>query len=148
MSHTFIAHSALGDQLQFRGLSGHEEMGRLFKFEVDLLSESDSIDPKTLLGTDLTVEIDLTTEDSGGTRYLSGQITDQITDFKFSGRDGEYYSYRAILQLWLWLADRRSDFKIFQNMTVPDIVQEVLVPYGFAVDNKLCKSYRTWEYCV
>ncbi|MDR2990720.1 MAG: type VI secretion system tip protein VgrG [Burkholderiaceae bacterium] len=144
MSHTFIAHSALGDQLQFRHLEGHEEMGRLFHFDVDLLSDSDSIDPKSLLGTDLTVEIDLTTKASGGTRYLSGQVT----AFKFAGRDGDFYAYRAVLEPWLWLATRRSDFKIFQNMKVPDIVQEVLAPYGFVVDDKLCKSYRTWEYCV
>jgi hypothetical protein len=56
MSRTFTAHSALGDALEFRRMSGHEEMGRLFEFHVDLLSESDGIDPKSLLGTDLTVE--------------------------------------------------------------------------------------------
>ena len=145
MSRTFTAHSALGEQLQFRSLTGHEQMGKLFRFDVNLLSQSDSIDPKSLLGTDLTVEIDLTTEaGGGGARYLSGQVT----AFQFIGRDGDAYSYQAILQPWLWLATRRTDFKIFQNKKVPDIVQEVLAPYGFTVENRLSFPYRTWDYMV
>jgi type VI secretion system secreted protein VgrG len=145
MSRTFIAHSALGDQLEFRRMVGREEMGRLFEFHIDLLSDSDSIDPKSLLGTDLTVEIDLTTEvDGGGRRYLSGQVT----AFRFAGREGDSFLYKASTSPWLWLATRRTDFKIFQFKTVPDIVQEVLAPYGFVVQNKLSNSYRTWDYMV
>jgi len=144
MSRTFIAHSALGEQLQFRSMTGDERLGYLFEFQVNLISETEGISAKSLLGTDLTVEVDLTTEASGGKRYLSGQVT----GFTFTGRDGDFFAYRAILQPWLWLATRRKDFKIFQNMTVPEIVQDVLSKYGFALDNKLCKSYRTWDYCV
>ena len=145
MPHTFTAHSALGEQLQFRRMVGREEMGRLFEFHVDLLSESDGIDPKSLLGTDLTVEIDLTTEAGGsGKRYLSGQVT----AFRFAGRDGDLYLYKAVTSPWLWLATRRTDFKIFQNKTVPAIVEQVLAPYGFVVENKLSNSYRAWDYCV
>lgn len=145
MPQTFIAHSVLGDQLMFRRMSGHEEMGRLFMFHVDLLSKSNSLDPKALLGTDMTVEIDLTTAIGGsGTRYLSGQVT----GFKFAGPVGDAFGYQATLQPWLWLATRRSDFRIFQNQTVPDVVQQVLAPYGFVVENRLSYSYRSWDYMV
>jgi len=145
MSHTFIAHSVLGDQLQFRALTGYEQMGHLFEFRVRLLSEVAGVSANDLLGTDMSIEIDLTTAvDGTGTRYLSGQVT----AFAFIGRDGDYYAYEAVLRPWLWLATRRTDFKIFQNKTVPEIVQEVLAPYGFVLDNKLCNSYRTWNYCV
>ncbi|MCL1961200.1 MAG: type VI secretion system tip protein VgrG [Desulfovibrionaceae bacterium] len=144
MSRTFIAHSALGDKLEFRRLTGDEYMGKPFEFKVDLLSDSDSIDPKALLGTDLTIEIDLTTEAGGGTRYLSGQVT----AFRFAGREGDSYLYKAILHPWLSLAAFHTDFKIFQFKTVPDIVQEVLAPYGFIVENRLSYQYRTWDYLV
>jgi type VI secretion system secreted protein VgrG len=126
-------------------MTGRERMGYLYEFQVRLLSETEAISTKTMLGTDLTVGIDLTTEANGtGTRYLSGQVT----AFSFAGRDGDYYAYRATLRPWLWLATRRTDFKIFQNMTVPEIVMDVLSKYGFTIDNKLTKSYRTWVYCV
>ena len=145
MPRTFTAHSPLGEQLLFRGMSGQEQIGALFEFEVNLLSESDGISAKSLLGQDMSIEIDLTTESGGGgKRYLSGQIA----RFYFAGRDGDYFAYTAVMRPWLWLATRRSDFKIFQNKNVPAIVQEVLAPYGFGVVNKLTGNYRTWEYCV
>ena len=145
MSRTFVAHSAAGEQLQFRTMTGYERMGHLFEFRVRLLSDSPDVSAKTLLGTDMTVEVDLTTKlNGGGKRYLSGMVT----SFALVGRDGDSYAYEAMLRPWLWLATRRTDFKIFQNKTVPDIVKEVLAPYGFTVDDRLCNSYRTWEYCV
>ena len=145
MSRTFIAHSPLGDQLLFRSLIGREQISRLFEFRVRLLSESANIAAKSLLGQDMSIEIDLTTEmHGGGKRYLSGQIT----QFAYVGKDGSLSSYEAVLRPWLWHATRRSDFKIFQFKTVPEIVQEVLAPYGFVVINKLTGSYRTWDYCV
>ena len=145
MDRTFKAHSPLGDQLLFRSLKGQEGISRLFEFRVNLLSENDSIDPKSLLGQDMSIEIDLTTEEGGGgKRFLSGQVC----TFAFMGRDGNFFAYEAVLRPWLWLATRRTDFKIFQFKTVPEIVQEVLAPYGFTVINKLTGEYRKWEYCV
>ena len=145
MPRTFTAHSPLGEQLRFRSLSGREALSGLFEFRVRLLGESPSISAKTLLGQDLSVEVDLTTEkDGGGKRFLSGQVV----QFAYAGKDGDFYAYEAVLRPWLWLATRRSDFKIFQFKTVPDIIQEVLGPYGFGVVNKLSGSYREWDYCV
>ena len=145
MDRTFKAYSPLGDQLRFRSLAGREQISRLFEFRVNLLSESDAIGAKSLLGQDLSVEVDLTTEkNGGGKRFLSGQVV----QFSFAGRDGDYFAYEAVLRPWLWLATRRSDFKIFQFKDVPTIVQEVLAPYGFTVINKLTGNYRAWDYCV
>ena len=71
-----------------------------------------------------------------------------MVQFTYIGRDGDFYSYEAVLRPWLWHATRRSDFKIFQFKKVPDIIQEVLGPYGFSIENKLTGSYRTWDYIV
>ena len=48
----------------------------------------------------------------------------------------------------VWLATRRSDCRIFQNKTVPEIVQEVLSTYGFPIENHLAESYVPRDYCV
>ena len=142
---TFTAHSTLGDELEFRSLEGSEQISRLFEYRVRLLSKDSSISAKSLLGKDMTVEIDLTTEiDGGDKRYLSGQIT----QFTYVGRDGNFSLFEAILRPWLWHATRRSDFKIFQFKKVPDIIKEVLGPYGFTIEDKLTGSYRTWDYMV
>ena len=145
MTRTFIAHSPVGEQLEFRSLEGSEQISRLFEHRVRMISQSASISAKALLGKDLSIEIDLTTEvGGGGKRFISGQVT----QFTYIGRDGDFYSYEAVLRPWLWHATRRSDFKIFQFKKVPDIIQEVLGPYGFSIENKLTGSYRTWDYIV
>ena len=87
---TFKAHSSLGEQLQFRSMVGNEQISRLFEFRVRLISESSSISAKSLLGQDMSVEVDLTTEKGGGVkRYLSGQVV----QFTYIGRDGDYFSH-------------------------------------------------------
>ncbi|WP_205904771.1 type VI secretion system tip protein TssI/VgrG [Diaphorobacter sp. HDW4A] len=145
MNRTFIAHSPLGEQLEFRSLEGSEQISRLFEYRVRLISQSASISAKSLLGKDMSVEVDLTTKlGGGGKRFLSGQVT----QFTYIGRDGDFYSYEAVLRPWLWHATRRSDFKIFQFKKVPDIIKEVLGPYGFTIEDKLTGSYRTWDYMV
>ncbi|TDS81680.1 type VI secretion system tip protein TssI/VgrG [Comamonas sp. JUb58] len=145
VNRTFIAHSPLGEELQFRSLDGSEQISRLFEYRVRLISESQGISAKSLLGKDMSIEIDLTTKLHGSARrFLSGQIT----QFSFSGKDGAFYAYEAVLRPWLWHATRRTDFKIFQFKTVPEIVQEVLAPYGFVIDQKLIGNYRSWKYLV
>ena len=142
---TFTVHTSTGEPLEFRSLEGSEHISRLFEYRVKLLSPSATVTAKHLLGTDLSIEIDLTTQAAGSAqRYLSGQVT----QFSYTGRDGDYYSYVAVLRPWLWHATRRSDFKIFQFKKVPDIIKEVLGPYGFGIDDKLSGSYRTWDYMV
>lgn len=142
---TFTVHSPLGEQLEFRSMLGNEQISHLFEYQVRLISQSASISAKALLGKDMTIEVDLTTEMNGiGKRFMSGQVV----QFTFTGRDGDHYSYEAVLRPWLWHATRRSDFKIFQNQNAPDIVKYVLSKYGFAIEDKLTLSYRNWEYVV
>jgi len=131
--------------LEFRSMVGSERISDLFEYRVRLLSESDSISAKSLLGLDMTIEVDLTTEQGGGgKRYMSGQVV----QFTYIGRDGDYSSYMAVLRPKLWHASRRTDFKIFQNERAPDIIKSVLAKYGIDIEDKLTGSYRVWEYMV
>ena len=135
---TFVVHSPLGEQLEFRSMEGTEQISRLFELRVRLLSDSPSISAKSLLGKDMSVEVDLTTEKGGGgKRFISGQVT----QFTYIGRDGDSYLYESILRPWLWHATRRSDFKIFQFRKAPDIIKEVLGKYGFSIEDTLCSLF-------
>src|SRR3989442_1342636 len=64
------------------------------------------------------------------------------------GQAHRHYAYKARLSPWLWLATRKSDFRIFQNQTVPDIIEQVLGVYGHPLQRKLTRAYRSWDYCV
>ena len=51
----------LGDALQFRQLVGREALSQLYSFDVDLLGNSNALDPKAMLGkaASVTVETEL-----------------------------------------------------------------------------------------
>ncbi|MET3496452.1 type VI secretion system Vgr family protein [Variovorax boronicumulans] len=146
MTRSFIAHSSMGERLKFRSMTGQERISTLFESRVRLVSDTPGIPAKRMLGEDMTIEVNLATELGGeGKRFISGQVT----RFACVGKDdGDMCVYEAVLRPWLWYATRRSDFKIFQFKTVPEILQDVLGPYGFAIDARLSGSYRTWDYCV
>ncbi|ABM33905.1 type VI secretion system tip protein TssI/VgrG [Paracidovorax citrulli] len=141
MTRRVTIQTPLGEQLQFRQLQGREELSQVFSLDIDLLSEDKSIDPKALLGKSATVVVET---EGGGRRYLDGIVT----RFGMQGQDHRFYAYRLRLQPWVWLASRKSDFRIFQNKSVPQIIEEVLGAYGYPMEKKLSRSYRTWEYCV
>jgi type VI secretion system secreted protein VgrG len=62
---------------------------------------------------------------------------------------GRYRQYVAVVRPWLWFLTRTADCRIFQEMTVPDIVKKVFSEektndFKF----ELTGSYKTWTYCV
>ncbi|MBR8064051.1 type VI secretion system tip protein VgrG [Burkholderia ambifaria] len=142
MNRVFTLDSPHGDDLKFHTLDGSDELGRLFEFRIEALADSHSLSLKDMLGKPVTVRIE---QQDRSTRYLNG-IVARAT---LAGRRAErHYGYELIVRPWLWLATRRSDCRIFQNRTVPDIVQEVLAPYRFPIESKLTESYVPREYCV
>ena len=113
----------------------------MFILDVDLLSTSKSINPHDLLGKTVTVNV----EHEGSKRHMTGVVS----RFGMQGMDGrKNYHYKMRISPWLWLATKTTDFKIFQNKTVPDVISEVLGKYGYPLEKKLSKAYRSWEYLV
>ncbi|MGJ7575607.1 type VI secretion system Vgr family protein [Variovorax sp. RB2P76] len=137
------AHTPLAeDQLLFRSMSGTEGLSQLFEFEVDLLSPSAAIDMKAVLGKPMSLEIRTAT----GTRFLNGEVV----RFSMVGREGRtsrHTVYRATVRPWLWYLTRTSGYRIFQNKTVVEILDEVLAD-SFPCEKKLTGSYRQWEHCA
>jgi len=141
MSRRVTLQTPLGAALQFRQLRGHEALSELYALDIDLLSSDKNIDPKALLGKSATIVVET---EGGAKRYIDGIVS----RFGLQGQDHRLYSYKLILRPWLWLASLKSDFRIFQFKTVPDILQEVLSPYGQPMELRLTRSYRAWDYCV
>lgn len=139
-----VAHTALGPQLGFLSLKGREALSTLFEFEVELVSGTFMLDVRSMLGTELTIEIETAT---GSSRYLSGKVI----EFALIGREqanSSYYLYKATVRPEFWYLTQNQDNRIFQNKNVPAILNKVLDSYGFQVEYQLTESYRDWEYCV
>ena len=130
------------DVLLFRKMTGIEELGRPFRYELVLLSEKHDIDYKELIGRDVTVMVDIRDHQA---RVFNGIIS-SFTQARYESQLAEY---RATVVPWLWLLTRSSDCRIFQNMTVPDILQQVFTEHGFSdIKLRLHGTYKPWEYCV
>ena len=119
-----------------------EDLGRPFEFQLDLLSKTFDVDLGGVLAKPMVISVDLP---AGGTRYFNGLVS----QFTLAEQHGEYRRYHATLRPWLWLLSRTANSKIFQNLTVPDVVKAVFRARGFSdFEDRLSESYRTWDYLV
>lgn len=134
--------SPLGaNTLVLRGCSITETISRLPSFELDLISEEETIDPRTLLGKPASVRLNLA---NGNRRFFHGYIV----QFSRSSVKDRYYAYRATVVPWLWFLTRTADCRIFQNQSVPDIVKKIVQEHDFEMEMQLSGNYTPWEYCV
>lgn len=142
----FAVNTPLGeDVLVFYRMTGTEQLGRLFEYELELLSEKTYIQLTEILGKNVTVRMQLPESRGGGARYFNGFVT----RFSYLGMRGmRYGAYRATLSPWLWFLTRTADCRIFQKKTVPQIIEMIFEKHGFKDFKKSLGQYRTWEYCV
>lgn len=131
--------------LLFWKLTGREALSEPFNFSVTLLSTDAEIDCASLLGQPLTVSIPL--QNSLTVRQLNGKITRVAMGAKELGGN-RYNTYTLTLESDLWPMQRDRNLRIFQEQTVPQIVNALLKEYQVRVEDKLSGSYRSWEYCV
>jgi len=120
-----------------------EGLSQLGGMQLSLLSEKATLAAADLLGKPVTLTMHLLDDSK---RYFHGYIT----RFGIGTPRGRYFSYQADVRPWLWFLQRTSDCRIFQEMTVPDIVKKVFDDHaGLAqVKLKLFRTYRPWTYCV
>lgn len=135
--------SPLGpDVLLLNEMGGSEELGRLFYYDLQLNSLDANIDLNQLLGKPMNVSLQLA---DGGERYFHGIVARCSQNID----QGQFASYQVTLRPWLWLLSRTSDCRIFQNLSIPQIIKQVFRDLGFSdFEDALSRPYREWEYCV
>ena len=130
------------DKLLLKGFKGSEGMSRLFRFELDLLSTDPSIDYTQIIGKSVTIAV---IQADGTPRYFNGVIS----RFGQAGADETFTSYHAEMVPWLWFLTRTADCRIFQNMSIPDIIKKIFTDLGFNDFTDSTKAtYASREYCV
>jgi type VI secretion system secreted protein VgrG len=138
------------DVLVVRGFEGTDSISMPFSYELDLVSDDSNIKFEDIIGKKVTVSIAL---DDGGARYFNGIVSrfSQISGSTETEDELQLARYSATMVPWLWLLTRSSDSKIFQNLSVPEIVQKIFgkpdfQSYSFKMN--LQGSYTPKEYCV
>ena len=124
--------------------SGFEEACKPYEFGIELVSRSANVDLTALLGTPACLSI---ADRSGGERLVHGLIR-EMEQLHTANR---FTHYRCSLVPRLWFLGQIRDHRIFQNLSVVEIIQQILKEQGFTADGssfKLSYSYEPREYCV
>jgi type VI secretion system secreted protein VgrG len=141
---TFSLLTPLADgTLQFVDLTGHEAISQVSEFDIDVLSTSADIDSGSLLGKNVSVQINT----QSSTRYLNGIAT----MFSYIGPDlsaNNRFKYKLRLNSWLYLASKTENCRIYQELTPIDLIKQVLSKFGMPVEMKVVGSYGTIPYIV
>lgn len=129
-----------------RRIRCQEGLNQLFRIELELLHEENSegyeptvVDPKRVLGNPMIASAH---QDGGIVRYFNG-ICSQFTQ---GSRNAYFSKYRAEIVPKVWTLTQNSQSRIFQNKTVPQILEEVLKGYDF--DNEIQGDFKARNYCV
>ncbi|MBN1851488.1 MAG: type VI secretion system tip protein VgrG, partial [Pirellulales bacterium] len=130
------------DVLVLQRFHGMEALSQLFEYELEMFSEDDGLDPREIVGQNVTFRLD---QDGQKTRYYNGYVR----EFRHCGWADQATNYRALVVPWLWFLTQTTDCRIFQEKSTPEIVEQIFKDLGFQdFKLKLSGNYPSHEYCV
>ena len=128
------------DVLLIRGFQGHEEISHLFDFEVNLIADvTKDVRFDKIIGQSVTVEMRML---DGDKRHFNGIVK----RFSQGGRDESFVYFRAQVVPKLWLLSKKIRSRIFQHLTIPEILKQVLT--GLDVAYEIQGTYYQRDFCV
>ncbi len=128
------------DILLITELKGHEEISHLFDFQVTLIADlNNEVRFDGIVGQTVTVEM---SQVDGTKRYFHGLVN----RFTQGARDENFLHFRARVVPKLWLLTKKVRSRIFQHLSIPDILKQVLT--GFDVSYDLTGTYYPRDFCV
>ena len=129
------------DVLFLKAFSGTEEISRPFRFQVEMIAENKLKVPfDALLGEKVTVHLLL--PDESTEHHFNGVCV----RFGQAGRDENFTVYRADLVPEFQLLARKAQSRIFQRMSVPEILKDVMK--GVTVDWQIQGTFEKRDFCV
>jgi type VI secretion system secreted protein VgrG len=133
--------SGLGtDTLLLRSFRGTESVSAPYTIEAEVLATR-AVTSDELLAKPVHLVID----DGGGERLLHGLVRNLTA----AGRDEEFYLYRLQIVPWFWFLSLNEDCRVFQNMDVRQIVEQVFDDRGYSDYTFDCqRSFPTREFTV
>ncbi|QQS39652.1 MAG: type VI secretion system tip protein VgrG [Acidobacteriota bacterium] len=135
------------DYLLINKFTAVESISELFEYELELLHEEDEgegrtptdVDPASILGKGIAVSIE---QKDGTQRIFSGMVA----SFSRGHRRTRFTYYFAKVVPHVWMLTQNIQSKIYQQKSVPDILQEVLS--GFEVKYEIQADLKPRNYCV
>lgn len=144
---------AIGSPFDVRRFAVSESISGLFSVEIIALAEDHNIDLEAVVGQGASFRMATGYVLAlGGSRGWSGicNYAEQVQGMQ-RGRDGTRVlsTYQLRLVPKLWVLGQRTNHRIFQRLSIPDIVDELLSEWGVEPDWRIDRGkYKKLEYKV
>lgn len=139
-------------------LQGGEALSELYHYTLTAMTPDNNaiswqaasnIELKPLIGKQMTVSLQLhenlqRNQTSAPVREISG-VVQQI---RFVGRSADQAIYQLVLRPWLYFAELTSDFRIFRDKSVSEIIEKILTEYDFPSEIRLSTVYPSLDFQV
>ncbi|WP_297576904.1 type VI secretion system Vgr family protein, partial [uncultured Deefgea sp.] len=138
------------EQLLPQSVTGREGLNQPYRYHVDCLSPDGHIELKSLLGLPVVVEI----RDANGGAVARCGVVSQA---QLLGSDGGFAKYQLIIEPPFALLRHRRTSRVFQDISVPDIIKQVIDEHQAAnsvfasvqtLDFKLSGQHPPRSYCL
>ncbi|WP_081542099.1 type VI secretion system Vgr family protein [Chromobacterium violaceum] len=113
------------EQLLPLSLDGEEGLSRAYRYTVTCLSPDGHIELKTLLGQPARIGI----QDADGDETIRCGVVSQA---RLAGADGGFARYELTIEPPFALLRHRKTSRVFQDLSVPDIVKQILAEHQAA----------------
>ncbi|MFO0823565.1 MAG: type VI secretion system tip protein TssI/VgrG [Gemmataceae bacterium] len=125
------------------GFRGREAISELFSFEFHLLAPTANppVAIDDLLGQTVTADVDPITTGTGTPRKICGVVT----AVRQANQDREFTHLHLTVRPAWWHATLRTNSRIFQQVTVVEILKTVLSPFG-QIETRLTTTYPTRDF--
>jgi type VI secretion system secreted protein VgrG len=130
------------DKLLLEAFAGEEILGNLFVFHLECLSVAETLSDTSIVGKQVSFRVNDATDSP---RWFTGYVS----RFSWMGRDDVLSRWQIEVVPSLWFASLTSDCKIFQQKSVPDVIEAVLGDTSeITLSKKITGSHKPWDYCV
>jgi type VI secretion system secreted protein VgrG len=142
----FRIYTPLGDDAVVpRNFEGVEGISRLYEFRIELASENGAITPQEIVGKRVTLSV--MQADDETERYFDGFVS-HFTKLPRHPTRG-FFEYELKVVPWTWFLTRTTNCRIFQDMTVPQVIEQIFKDFGFSdFQDQISGTHNPWTYCV
>ncbi len=120
-----------------------EGLSKLTETKLEFITKDKTLELKKIVGSRVTLCVDDPDEEE---RTFTGRCISA----EYIGLSQGMGHYLAHIRPFLWFLTRGKESRIFQEMSTPEIIKEILNDYGFGsdLDDKLTETYAKRTYCV
>ena len=152
----FHSDATADDVFQISSMTGEESLSHPYRFDLDLMSKKADVPLDKMLNNKAWIAIRQSVPLSGGKRGTRlFKIHGMLSSFEVLEKVNDYIKYRATLVPRVWKCSLVTQCKVFQEMSIPEVVKKVLgdaagagLSEGDDFELRLNKTYLKREFVI